>query len=191
MRKASACSTTHERNVRAAVPVTSATVEVTRAGPAVIAAWARRMSSTAAGGQPRAVILSRASAGDWFAQSTAPANPTGWAAALADPAIGAVLNAIHRDPARGWTVQSLADEANLSRATFSRRFTSLTGQAPLTYVTWWRLTLAADLLRRSDAPLAAIADRVGYTSEFAFANAFKRQHAVAPGRYRRTGASTG
>ncbi|MEV6965888.1 AraC family transcriptional regulator [Hamadaea sp. NPDC051192] len=127
----------------------------------------------------------------WFAQSTAPANPTGWAAALADPAIGAALNAIHRDPARAWTVQSLADQANLSRATFSRRFTSLTAQAPLTYVTWWRLTLAADLLRRSDAPLTAIAGRVGYTSEFAFANAFKRLYAIAPGRYRRTGAATG
>ncbi|MEU3458146.1 AraC family transcriptional regulator [Micromonospora sp. NPDC006766] len=121
----------------------------------------------------------------WFEQSAAPAAATGWATALADPDISAALHAIHREPAHPWTVQSLADNVNLSRATFARRFTTLTGQPPLTYLTWWRLTIAARLLRESDAPLNEVATRVGYTSEFAFANAFKRQHSIAPGKYRR------
>ncbi|MFC4090401.1 helix-turn-helix transcriptional regulator, partial [Micromonospora sp. GCM10011541] len=56
---------------------------------------------------------------------------------------------------------------------------------PLAYLTWWRLNSAAHLLTRDDAPLAAIARRVGYASEFAFANAFKRQFGLSPGRYRR------
>ena len=92
---------------------------------------------------------------------------------------------VHRDPANPWTVATLAAEAGSSRSPFARRFTALIGQPPLTYLTWWRMMTAARLLRESDAPLAAIATRVGYASEFAFATAFKRQHGTAPGRYRR------
>jgi AraC-like DNA-binding protein len=121
----------------------------------------------------------------WLDQQPARAATTGWAAALNDPMTTAALQAMHRDPARPWTVATLATEAGLSRAPFARRFTALLGQPPLTYLTWWRMTTAARLLHESDAPLNAIAARVGYTSEFAFANAFKRQHGTAPGRYRR------
>lgn len=110
---------------------------------------------------------------------------TGWAAALADPAISAALHAIHREPAHRWTVQSLGSQAMLSRAAFSRRFTTLIGQPPLAYLTWWRMTTAARLLRESDTSLDQVAACVGYTSTFAFANAFKRHHGTAPGTYRR------
>ncbi|MEU7867053.1 AraC family transcriptional regulator [Dactylosporangium sp. NPDC049140] len=105
-------------------------------------------------------------------------------AALTDPAVRAALDAIHAGPERPWTVAALAQLAGLSRAPFARRFAELTGQPPLAYVTWWRLTLAARLLRESDAPLRAVARRVGYASEFAFAAAFKRRFGTAPGRYR-------
>jgi AraC-like DNA-binding protein len=110
---------------------------------------------------------------------------TGWAAALTDPATITALQAIHRDPARPWTVATLAAEAKLSRAPFARRFTTLLRQPPLTYLTWWRMTTAARLLRHTDAPLGTIAGMVGYTSEFAFATAFKRHHGTTPGKYRR------
>ncbi|GAB3407055.1 AraC family transcriptional regulator [Flindersiella endophytica] len=114
------------------------------------------------------------------------AHPTaGWAAALDDPAIAGALQAIHQNPARLWTVEALGAQGGLSRAAFSKRFTALVGQPPLTYVTWWRMVLAARLLRESDAPLAAVAQRAGYASEFAFARAFKREFGVAPGGYRK------
>lgn len=122
----------------------------------------------------------------WLDRQPAPGESAGWAAALNDPTTATALQAIHRDPARPWTVATLAAEAGLSRAPFARRFTALVGQPPLTYLTWWRMTTAARLLRQSDAPLGTIAAKVGYTSEFAFANAFKRQYGTAPGRYRRT-----
>jgi AraC-like DNA-binding protein len=109
----------------------------------------------------------------------------GWARAVTDPPVRAALDAIHRDPGRGWTVESLGAAAGMSRGAFSRRFAALTGRPPLTYLTWWRMTLAAQRLRESDASLGAIAGRLGYTSEFAFAKAFKRAHGVAPGAYRR------
>jgi AraC-like DNA-binding protein len=110
---------------------------------------------------------------------------TGWAAALTDPAVSAALLAIHRDPARPWTVQALGATTGLSRAPFARRFTTLVGQPPLRYLTWWRMTKAAQLLRRSDAPVRTVGEQVGYVSEFAFAKAFKREYGIAPGSYRR------
>ncbi|MCX4985911.1 AraC family transcriptional regulator [Streptomyces sp. NBC_00572] len=121
----------------------------------------------------------------WFKEQPARENTTGWAAALNDPPVTAALHAIHRDPAAPWTVAKLAADAGLSRAPFARRFAKLVGQPPLGYLTWWRMTTAARLLRTSDAPLRSIATQVGYTSEFAFANAFKRTHGTPPGMYRR------
>ena len=71
----------------------------------------------------------------------------------------------------------LAAEATLSRSAFARRFTELLGAAPLAYLTEWRMALARERLRDSDAGrLAAIARSLGYGSEFAFAAAFKRHH---------------
>ncbi|MEU6821959.1 AraC family transcriptional regulator [Streptomyces atriruber] len=111
---------------------------------------------------------------------------TGWAAALADPAVAAALRAMHTDPAHSWTVGELGALANLSRAPFARRFTASVGTPPLAYLTWWRMTLAAGWLRDpDDVPLRSVAERAGYASEFAFAKAFKREFKVAPGQYRK------
>jgi AraC-like DNA-binding protein len=109
-----------------------------------------------------------------------------WFRALACPHVGPALRALHADPARNWTVAELAAEAHLSRATFARRFTALLGAGPLTYLTGWRMALARERLRDSDDRLAAVAHSLGYSSEFAFAAAFKRHHGAAPGRWRAT-----
>ncbi|MEV6793881.1 AraC family transcriptional regulator [Streptomyces sp. NPDC051320] len=110
----------------------------------------------------------------------------GWAAALRDPAVAPALAAMHEDPAARWTVESLASRAGLSRAAFARRFAALVGEPPLAYLTRWRMTTAAGLLRDVDLPLSTIAARAGYGSEFAFGKAFKREYGVAPGGYRRS-----
>ncbi|OMI36112.1 AraC family transcriptional regulator [Streptomyces sparsogenes DSM 40356] len=122
----------------------------------------------------------------WYEEQSGRAG-TGWAAALHDRPVSEALRAIHRDPAHPWTVETLGQAAGLSRAAFARRFTALAGRSPLAYLTWWRMTLAARLLRESELPLRAVAERSGYTSEFAFAKAFKREYGVAPGGYRRRG----
>ena len=118
----------------------------------------------------------------WLETTT---QPIGWAHALRNPALRVALDAIQERPAEPWTVASLAREASLSRAAFARRFTALTGQPPLTYLTWWRMTIAARLLRTTDASLQTIAGRVGYSSEYAFSKAFKRELGLAPVHYRR------
>ncbi|MEV0523492.1 AraC family transcriptional regulator [Streptomyces sp. NPDC050439] len=109
----------------------------------------------------------------------------GWAAALGDSAVAPALSAMHDDPAASWTVESLAARAGLSRAAFARRFAALVGEPPMAYLTRWRMTTAARMLRESDAPLTTVAARTGYGSEFAFAKAFKREYGLAPGGYRR------
>lgn len=118
------------------------------------------------------------------ARATGEGTGCGFAGAMRDPGVYAAIQAVHRDPAHPWTVAKLGERAGLSRAAFSRRFTTLVGQSPLAYVTWWRLTVAARLLRDEDAPISSIATRVGYTSQFAFANAFKRELGHSPGQYR-------
>lgn len=118
----------------------------------------------------------------WLADQGKASN--GWVRALYDPTVGRALALIHAGPARPWSVASLAQAVGSPRATFSRRFTALTGQSPMAYVTSWRMSVAAQLLREDREPLREIARRVGYDSEFAFARAFKRTVGQAPGRYR-------
>ncbi|MFD4952626.1 AraC family transcriptional regulator [Streptomyces sp. NPDC058451] len=126
----------------------------------------------------------------WY-QDHAPRGSGGWAAALADPAVGSALQHMHAEPATAWTVERLSRRAGLSRAAFSRRFTELVGRPPMTYLSWWRMTTAGRILRSDDdAPLQSVAERVGYRSEFAFNRAFKREFGVSPGAYRRRGAAS-
>jgi AraC-like DNA-binding protein len=111
------------------------------------------------------------------------AAPT-WFRASSDERIGAALRALHADPAHPWTVAELAERALLSRSAFARQFTELLGMAPLAYLNDWRMALARERLRDTDARLAAISAGLGYASEFSFAAAFKRRHGIAPGRWR-------
>ena len=91
---------------------------------------------------------------------------------------------MHERPADPWTGVLLGAHAGLSRAAFARRFTAMVGQPPLTYLTWWRLTVAARLLQTTDVPLSTVAQRSGYGSAYAFSNAFKREYGISARRYR-------
>ena len=115
------------------------------------------------------------------------AQPPGWYRAYGDPLVGPALRLIHGDPAAPWTVAGLAAATGASRAAFARRFTALVGQAPMTYVTHWRLDLAAESLRNTDATLSKIAGQVGYANAFALTVAFKRVRGVTPLHYRNGG----
>ncbi|MCL7424700.1 AraC family transcriptional regulator [Streptomyces sp. NPDC052415] len=121
----------------------------------------------------------------WFSRPEAAA--PGWYRALADPVVGRVLRLVQDDPAHPWTVASLAAKAGVSRAALARRFTELVGEPPMTYLTGWRLALAADALRDTGDTLEAIARRVGYGSAFALSSAFKRVHGVSPQEHRARG----
>lgn len=114
----------------------------------------------------------------WFSRPEAEAEAPAWYRALADPVVGRVLRLVQEDPAHAWTVASLAAKAGVSRAALARRFTDLVGEPPMSYLTGWRLALAADRLRDTDDTLEAIARQVGYGS------AFKRVYGVSPHEHR-------
>ena len=125
----------------------------------------------------------------WIAED--PAAQTGWLGALQDKQIGRALLLIHRDPARVWTVASLAAEVSMSRSAFADRFAELVGQSPMSYVTQWRMHIAMTWLKEEDAPLSDLAGRLGYQSEAAFSRAFKRVIGISPGAVRRNGVTVG
>ena len=102
-----------------------------------------------------------------------------------DPNIRKVLKAVHEDPAHNWSVDSLADKAHLSRASFAKRFKQAVGDSPMGYITRVRINLACSYLQSLHWPVAAIAREVGYTSEAAFIKAFRREMNTSPGKYRR------
>jgi AraC-like DNA-binding protein len=114
----------------------------------------------------------------WLARPDA--HPPRWYTAQDDPIVGAALTGIHARPDHAWTVASLAAEARCSRALLARRFTESVGVPPMTYLTEWRLSCAADMLLRTDATLETIAREVGYASPFALSAAFKRVRGVSP-----------
>jgi len=115
---------------------------------------------------------------------------SGWLHALADSHIGAALNSMHKRIEYPWTVASLASEAGMSRSAFAQRFKKLMSEAPLEYLTRWRMYRGSDLLRESDRKLADVAQAVGYDADGAFHKAFKRVLGIAPGEYRRSVSTT-
>lgn len=119
----------------------------------------------------------------WLAED--PKARTGWLGALRDPQIGRALLLIHRDPARPWTVASLAAEAAMSRSAFAARFTALTGDTVIAYLRQWRMRLAQDRLAANGDTVSELADGLGYHSEAAFSRAFKRVTGVSPSAVRR------
>lgn len=104
---------------------------------------------------------------------------------FADPRMNQVLSAVHADPAYDWSVERLGRLANMSRSSFSNRFTALAKMTPLQYVIFVRLQIASRLLIETALPLMAIAEKIGYQSEAAFSEAFKKQFEMRPGQFRK------
>jgi AraC-like DNA-binding protein len=118
----------------------------------------------------------------WFADHQAEA--PGWYRAQGDPVVGRALRMLQNNPAQPWTVASLARETGVSRAALARRFAELVGEPPMSFLTGWRLALAADLLREPGTTISAVAQQVGYSSPFALSTAFKRVRGISPAEHR-------
>jgi AraC-like DNA-binding protein len=120
-----------------------------------------------------------------FRPATAAKQEQGLLAGLADPALSRALRRIHDDVARRWTVAELARAAGMSRAVFAERFMRKVGMPPMQYVLEWRIAIAKDILRRERAPLADVAEKIGYQSASAFSTAFTRHAGCAPSVFAR------
>jgi len=108
----------------------------------------------------------------------------GWLAGTRDPIVGKSLALLHSRPAHPWTIADLADKVGISRSALVERFTRYLSEPPMTYLTRWRLQLAARALEKTSRGVAEIAADIGYESEAAFNRAFKREFGRPPGRYR-------
>ncbi len=108
----------------------------------------------------------------------------GLAAALADKRIATLLDALHSEPDRRWTLDTMADIATMSRSGLTANFKSLLGESPMEYLTRWRMQNAWAWLQEEGASVFAVAQRCGYETEAAFAKAFKRVIGVGPGAVR-------
>jgi len=113
-----------------------------------------------------------------------PEEQGGWLGALRDRHIGLALGLIHKEPDKNWSVALLAHEVGLSRSAFASRFHQLVGLPPLSYLTRWRMHLAARFLEQEALTVSQTAERVGYESGAAFNKAFRRHYGVAPLAYR-------
>lgn len=113
----------------------------------------------------------------------------GWLFALADPQMAVAISALHEEPARRWTVQALAERAGMSRSALALKFKRTVGATPIDYLTRWRMLVAGDRLAGGAEAVAAIAISLGYESESAFSNAFKRVMGCSPRQYGRAGSA--
>jgi AraC-like DNA-binding protein len=120
----------------------------------------------------------------WFARPEAAA--PAWYRAYGDPVVGHALRLLHHNPAHAWTVAELAGATGISRAALARRFNELVGEPPMSFLTGWRIALAADLLLEPGATVGSVAAQVGYGSPFALSAAFKRIRGVSPQEHRRS-----
>ncbi|SNT45285.1 transcriptional regulator, AraC family [Actinacidiphila glaucinigra] len=110
--------------------------------------------------------------------------PAGWLRALADPRLAPALRHMHADPGRRWHLDELAQAAAMSRTNFSMRFREAAGVPPLTYLHHWRMHIAERALLHDEVLISSLASSLGYASESAFSNAFKRTHGYSPRSYR-------
>jgi len=113
-----------------------------------------------------------------------PEQQSGWLGGARDPIVGKSLGLLHSRIAHPWTIADLADQVGISRTALVERFTRYLSEPPMTYLTRWRLQLAARSLENTPRGVSEIAAEVGYDSEAAFNRAFKREFGEPPGRYR-------
>jgi AraC-like DNA-binding protein len=107
-----------------------------------------------------------------------------WLVALSDPRLSKVLDAMHRDCGRNWSLPTLARSAGMSRSNLALAFKKRIGLSPMDYLKQWRMQVASELLASTDQTIGAVAGAVGYASESAFSVAFARVVGCRPGTYR-------
>jgi transcriptional regulator GlxA family with amidase domain len=165
--------------------VRAATSEASRLGDLV-----RRLFDEASGGRPGSAFAMRQSAQLLLlemlrAYLDQKEPPVGWLRLLADEPLAPALRLIHGQPGEPWGLVELARAAGMSRTSFAERFRATAGVPPLTYLSRWRMLLAQRALRDPDARVGIIAAELGYRSDAAFSNAFKREVGESPLHYRR------
>ena len=109
------------------------------------------------------------------------------------PAVGGLspkvlLRAIERlrsDSDADVSLTALASDAGLSRFHFCRAFKESTGLSPHAWLRQYRLEQAMNMLRDTDTSVVSVAAALGYSSQTAFAAAFRKLTGETPSDWRR------
>jgi AraC-like DNA-binding protein len=109
---------------------------------------------------------------------------SGVLAGLSDIRLARAITAMHRDPKKRWSIESLASLAGMSRTAFNHHFHQTVGCPPGEYLTQWRIRLACRLLETSNGLISHIVDQLGYQSETTFFRAFRKRVGISPKQYR-------
>jgi AraC family transcriptional regulator, alkane utilization regulator len=115
-----------------------------------------------------------------------PPDAMGWIAGLNDRYVGRALALMHARPGDDWTVEKLARQVGLSRSALAERFVQVLAEPPITYLSRWRLRLAAQKLVHTRRTIESIATDAGYESSGAFSHAFKRTFGKPPSIWRKS-----
>jgi AraC-like DNA-binding protein len=109
---------------------------------------------------------------------------TGFLAALNEPRLKKILQLIHQNPEKKWTLDMISDEVGMSRATLQRKFKTGVGIAPMAYIRNWRMAKAYQLLKYSNLSLTGIADAIGFSDVGSFRNGFQAHYGYTPSKLR-------
>ena len=96
-----------------------------------------------------------------------------------------VLEHIHEDPARPFTLEELTARSGVKKTLFLQSFRRVTGTTPKQYILGLRLEYARDLLLETDVPVAQVAERCGFSDSFYFSRCFKNHFSTSPRQYRK------
>ena len=114
-----------------------------------------------------------------------------WLAALSNPSLSKVVDAMQTDYACEYSLKRFAKLANMSRSGLALMFKKKMGVTPMVYLMNWRMQIACELLRSGNQSLSSIATSVGYGSESAFSAAFIKVVGCRPGAYRKAEVTEG
>jgi AraC-like DNA-binding protein len=95
-----------------------------------------------------------------------------------------VIEAMHDNPSRNFTLGKMAESVNLSAPYFCYLFKSITGVPPAKYLKSLRLQQAATLLTTTFLSVKEVVRRVGLSDESHFVRDFKREFGMTPSEYR-------
>ncbi|MBC7699081.1 AraC family transcriptional regulator [Aquabacterium sp.] len=105
--------------------------------------------------------------------------PVGMLTGLADSRLARALVAMHDHPGQPWSLDTLAQEAGMSRTAFAARFKSVVGATPGDYLANWRMSLAQTGLRQGKA-VKLLASELGYANASALSRGFAQRIGVSP-----------
>ena len=109
--------------------------------------------------------------------------PLGWPSRTDDPHLDRVVEAMHAEPGRDWTVEDLARTGAMSRSVFAERFRAAMGTSPAEYLAGVRIRQAQQLLARG-LGVSEVSRAIGYGSDDGFSRAFRRRVGTSPSTWR-------